>query len=74
MNERERDEQKPDGYFVNMGTLCADALTDVLRPDLTPRRKEIIAEYLAGLLDNFYNMGIRLGQLKEQMEARLIKE
>lgn len=55
-------ENAVDGYWLNMGTLAVDALRDSLREDLTPRRREVIAEYLGSIMDNAYNMGIRLGK------------
>ena len=62
------DEKPTDGYWLKMGALAVEALEDTLRSDLTKRRKEIIAEYLGGLLDNAYEMGIRLGNLQQRMK------
>lgn len=63
-------DEKVDGYWLKMGALMADALTDVLHPDLTPHRKERVGEYFGEMLDNAYKMGIRLGELTEQFKAR----
>jgi len=55
-----------DGYWIKMGGLACEALTDVLLADLTPRRKEIIAEYLGEMFANAYEMGIKLGRAQER--------
>lgn len=69
--ESATDTRQADGYWIRMGALAVDALTECLRADLTPRRKEIIAEYLGGVMDDAYNMGIRLGELKATLPTEL---
>lgn len=61
-------DQSVDGYWKRMGALATDALSTSLHPDLTLRRRELIAEYLGVVMDNAYNMGIRLGRLQAQTE------
>lgn len=62
-------DEKVDGYWLRMGALMTNALDGVLRPDLTPCRKEIVSQYFGKLLDNAYKMGIRLGELTQQQAA-----
>ena len=59
-----------DGYWIRIGKLAVEALSDILRSDLTTRRREIIAEYLGGIFDNAYRMGIRAGEFSARLEAR----
>lgn len=63
-----KDEPPTDGYWLNTGKLAVEALSDSLLPDLTVRRRELIAEYLGGVMDNAYNMGIRLGKFSVQLD------
>lgn len=62
-------EHPPDGYWVKLGTQMVEALGDLLYPDLTARRKEILAEYLGGALDMAHNSGIKLGKLAAKLET-----
>ena len=57
-----------DRYWENMGVMAVEALSEVLHPDLTPHRRKLIAEYLAGIMDNAYNMGIKLGELNAKLK------
>lgn len=59
--------ERPDGYWLQMGTRATEALKDVLRDDLTPRRREVVAEYLGGLMDMAYNSGLGLGRMAERL-------
>lgn len=61
--------EQPDGYWLKMGGEMVIALSDVLLPDLTEHRKEIVGEYFGELLDNAYKMGIRLGAAQERYKA-----
>lgn len=64
------DEKVIDGYWKRMGKLAVEALGDVLRDDLTPRRREITAEYLGGIMEHANEMGMRFGKLSAQFENR----
>lgn len=66
--------KQPDGYWVKMGRNAVEALAFTWRPDLTPQRKEVIAQYLGGILDDAYNMGIRLGAAQERLATHSPKE
>lgn len=66
--------EETDGYWLKMGEGSVEALHDLLRPDLTDRRREIIAECLGGIFDSAYKMGIRLGELQERMKTRQAEE
>lgn len=59
-----------DGYWLRIGALAVEALAPILRPDITPRRRELTGEYLGGLMDNAYKMGIRLGESKGWVACR----
>lgn len=67
-------EKKIDGYWLRMGGLAVEALSETLHPDLTDRRKEIIAEYLGELFDNAYDMGIKLGRARERYVKEMGKQ
>ena len=62
------EEKVADRYWLKMGALAVESLSDVLRDDLTPRRREIVAEYLGSIMDNAYDMGIRLGKFSSDLQ------
>lgn len=68
------DKKPVDGYWLNMGKIAVDSLGPTLRDDLTPRCREIIAEYLGGIMDMAYNMGIRLGRFQSELASKFETE
>lgn len=62
-----------DGYWGKMADLMIEAMSGLLRSDLSDSEKTIASGYVAEALDNAYEMGIRLGGLKERLEQRLEK-
>lgn len=68
MSEQVSDDIPVDGYWLKQAECMVAALQDVLRLDLTARRRELIAEYLGGILDAGYKMGMRMGSLQERLD------
>lgn len=67
------DNEPVDKYWTSMATNSIEALSTVLHPDLTIRRRQVVVEYLANVFDQVYRMGIRAGQLSAKLEARKLE-
>lgn len=67
------DNEQVDKYWTNMAANSIEALSTVLHPDLTIRRRQVVTEYLANVFDQIYHMGIRAGQLSVKLEAHKLE-
>jgi hypothetical protein len=63
---------KIDGYWLRMGGLLVEAIDDCLTPDVTGKQQEVLAEYMGGLLENAYEMGVRLGEARGRFARNYI--
>lgn len=61
-------EYEVDDYWVKMGAAAFDSMSGFLRPDMGDMEKEVLVQYLGEILDNAYEMGVRLGGLRDRLE------
>jgi hypothetical protein len=64
-------EGKPtDGYWLRIGERAVQVLACELRDDVTEQQRKHIAEYLGSIMDNAYDMGIKLGELSAKYKTK----